>query len=123
MFFLASSRCSAGDPVSLGPEADDKPLVRRDGLIAIVQPCLFNERVEDSESRKTIYKSFATGSENEVFSNKESHLTRVWDKERRNGSWQFQAIQHRCGSFDAAPVSMKPRLPAKHRRQAANLGT
>jgi hypothetical protein len=36
MFFFASSRCSAGDPVSLGPEAVDKPLVRRDGLNAIV---------------------------------------------------------------------------------------
>jgi hypothetical protein len=36
MFFFASSRCSAGDPVSLGPEADGKPLVMRDGRNAIV---------------------------------------------------------------------------------------
>ena len=38
MFFFASSRCSAGEPVSLGPEAVDKPLVSNDGLNAIVQP-------------------------------------------------------------------------------------
>lgn len=36
IFFFASSRCSAGDPVSLVPEADDKPLVRSDGLNAMV---------------------------------------------------------------------------------------
>jgi hypothetical protein len=37
MFFFASSRCSAGDPVSLAPEAVEKPLVRRDGRNAIVR--------------------------------------------------------------------------------------
>jgi len=36
MFFLASPRCAAGEPVSLGSEADDKPLVVRDGRKAIV---------------------------------------------------------------------------------------
>lgn len=34
MFFFASSRCSAGDPVS-DPGAEDSPLVIRDGRIAI----------------------------------------------------------------------------------------
>tara|TARA_R110002060_G_scaffold44548_8_gene55905 strand:- start:696 stop:839 length:144 start_codon:yes stop_codon:yes gene_type:complete len=36
IFFFASSRCSAGEPVSLGPEAVGRPLVRSDGLNAIV---------------------------------------------------------------------------------------
>jgi hypothetical protein len=36
MFFFASSRCSAGDPVSLAPEAEEKPFDRSDGLNAIV---------------------------------------------------------------------------------------
>ena len=35
---MASSRCSAGEPVSLGPEAEDKPLVKRDGRSAINTP-------------------------------------------------------------------------------------
>jgi hypothetical protein len=36
MFFLASPRCAAGEPVSLGCEAEGKPLVVKDGRIAIV---------------------------------------------------------------------------------------
>jgi len=35
MFFLASSRCSAGDPVS-APGAEDNPFVKREGLIAML---------------------------------------------------------------------------------------
>jgi hypothetical protein len=36
MFFFASSRCSAGDPVSPAPEAEERPLDRSDGLNAIL---------------------------------------------------------------------------------------
>ena len=35
MFFLASSRCSAGDPVS-APGAEESPFVKREGLIAML---------------------------------------------------------------------------------------
>lgn len=37
MFFLASPRCAAGEPVSLGCEAEGKPLVVRDGRRAMVR--------------------------------------------------------------------------------------
>ena len=40
MFFLASPRCAAGEPVSLGCEAEGKPLVVRDGLRAMVNSFL-----------------------------------------------------------------------------------
>jgi len=36
MFFLASLRSSAGDARSFAPEAEDDPLLRREGLIAIL---------------------------------------------------------------------------------------
>jgi hypothetical protein len=36
MFFLASPRCAAGEPVSLGCEAEGKPLVVRDGRRVMV---------------------------------------------------------------------------------------
>jgi hypothetical protein len=95
--------------VSLGPEADDKPLVRRDGLIAIVQPsrqpCLLMSVLKTRNHEKTIYKSFATRMQS--FFSKESHLTRVWDKERRNGSWQF----HDDPSTDAVPLTQRETPP------------
>lgn len=37
IFFLASSRCSAGDPVSLGCDAEDRPLVISDGRRAMLE--------------------------------------------------------------------------------------
>lgn len=36
MFFLASPRCTAGEPVSLGCEAEGKPLVVSDGRRAMI---------------------------------------------------------------------------------------
>lgn len=36
MFFLASPRCADGEPESLGSEAEDKPLVVKEGRDAMV---------------------------------------------------------------------------------------
>jgi hypothetical protein len=63
MFLFASSRCSAGDPVSLPPETFDKPLVMSDGLNAMIQTswtalCIKERRAGFQDSRIPVKKKY-----------------------------------------------------------------
>jgi hypothetical protein len=94
--------------VSLGPEADDKPLVKRDGLIAIVQPnrqpCLLMSVLKTRNHEKTIYKSFATDSENAVFL--QQRITAHEGLGQRTTERQL-AVSGRS-STDVVPLTQRP---------------
>jgi hypothetical protein len=57
IFFLASPRCAAGEPVSLGCEAEAKPLVVKDGRRAIVRcGVIFLLKCEDDGNEPPVEK-------------------------------------------------------------------
>jgi hypothetical protein len=62
MFFLASPRCAAGEPVSLGSVGPGKPLVFKEGRRAMVWFCY---EVYSYSFSNTVIKATAGKEENE----------------------------------------------------------